>query len=106
MRGLDSELVTYWVEEMHKPLTVFVDGSSGAVGVTLTELLGDRPYNLIHLNDHRDIDARYNAIAGADIAVLCLPNDIVADTINDNHGTSTVIIDASSFTRLNEDWLY
>jgi len=91
---------------MHKPLTVFVDGSSGAVGVTLTELLGDRPYNLIHLNDHRDIDARYNAIAGADIAVLCLPNDIVADTINDNHGTSTVIIDASSFTRLNEDWLY
>lgn len=87
-------------------MKIFVDGSSGATGVTLMDMLADRPYELITISNTRDKDARYAAIDEADIAVLCLPSDVVFETVNDNHNTDTVLIDTSSYSRQNPDWVY
>lgn len=87
-------------------MKIFVDGSSGATGVVLTDMLNERPYEIITIPDVRDKDARYAAINAADVAVLCLPDDVVFETYNDNHNTDTILIDASSFSRQNPDWVY
>lgn len=87
-------------------MKIFVDGSAGATGVTLTDMLSERPYELITIPDVKDKDARYAAINEADVAVLCLPPDVVFETYNDNHNTNAVLIDTSAFSRLNPDWVY
>lgn len=87
-------------------LKVFVDGSSGATGVTLQHLLAERPYDVVTVHDSRDKAARYAALNDADIAVLCVPDDVAFETINDNHNTDTVLIDTSTCSRQNPDWVY
>ncbi len=87
-------------------MKIFVDGSSGATGVALMDMLSERPYEIITIDDTRDKDARYAAINAADVAVLCLPGDVVFETYNDNHSTNTVLIDTSAFSRLNPTWVY
>lgn len=87
-------------------LNIFVDGMSGAVGVALMDILSDRPYRIININDSRDVCARYNAISSADVTVLCLPNDVAEITIHDNHNVDTTIIDASSWSRMDGEWVY
>lgn len=88
-------------------MKIFVDGHSGATGVTLLDLLSNRPHDVITIADAHDKKTeRYMAIKEADIAVLCLPDHIVLDTMCDNQGIDTIIIDASSFSRLLPNWTY
>lgn len=87
-------------------IKIFVDGSAGATGVTLMRLLNERPYEIITADDPKDIASRYAALNSADIAVLCLPEEIATNVVHDNHNTDTIIIDASSAHRTNPDWVY
>lgn len=90
--------------------TVFIDGAHGVAGERLDALLATSslPYKYHHLSSEyaRDKERRYQAIREADIAVLCLPDDIARETMQDLMDVDTVIIDASTAHRTVDGWTY
>lgn len=88
---------------------IFVDGSAGTTGLRIHERLSGRDgIELITLPDEvrKDADARRDAIAAADIAFLCLPDQAAKEAVALAEGTDTVIIDTSTAHRTNPAWAY
>ena len=88
---------------------VFIDGSAGTTGLRIYERLADRSdLSLITLADdvRKDPEARRAAIAEADIAFLCLPDDAARESAALAEGTDTVVIDTSTAHRTNPAWAY
>ena len=88
---------------------VFIDGSAGTTGLRIRERLANRTgIELITLPEalRKDPSARKDALNGADIAFLCLPDAaaIEAVALVDNPGTA--IIDTSTAHRTAEGWVY
>jgi len=88
---------------------VFIDGSAGTTGLRIRERLANRAgIELITLPEalRKDPSARKDALNGADIAFLCLPDAaaIEAVALVDNPGTA--IIDTSTAHRTAEGWVY
>ena len=88
---------------------VFSDGSAGTTGLRIRErLAGRREIELIALPEalRKDPSARRDALNGADIAFLCLPDAaaIEAVALVDNPGTA--IIDTSTAHRTAPGWVY
>ena len=88
---------------------VFIDGSAGTTGLRIRERLANRAgIELIALPEalRKDPSARKDALNGADIAFLCLPDAaaIEAVALVDNPGTA--IIDTSTAHRTAEGWVY
>lgn len=88
---------------------VFIDGSSGTTGLRIEERLSARkdielvkvPYELRH-----EPAVRKEAIAQADIAFLCLPDDAARESASLACDLDTVIIDTSTAHRTAEGWTY
>ena len=88
---------------------VFIDGSSGTTGLRIHERLDERsdielitvPYELRH-----EPEVRRDAIAKADVAFLCLPDDAAKESASLAEGLDTVIIDTSTAHRTAEGWVY
>ncbi len=88
---------------------VFIDGSSGTTGLRIEERLSSRkdielvriPYDLRH-----EPQVRKDAIAAADIAFLCLPDDAARESAALAEGLDTVIIDTSTAHRTAKSWTY
>ncbi|MBR3257728.1 MAG: N-acetyl-gamma-glutamyl-phosphate reductase, partial [Eggerthellaceae bacterium] len=77
---------------------VFIDGSAGTTGLRIRERLGAREgMELIALPEElrKDLGARLDAIAAADVAFLCLPDAAAREiaAAADAAGCNTVIID-------------
>lgn len=90
-------------------ISVFIDGGHGTTGLQIRDRLADRPeIALIALDDDRrkDADARLEALQGADIAILCLPDDAARAAVAMLDGADTRIIDASTAHRIAPDWTY
>lgn len=91
-------------------MKIFVDGQHGAAGVCLIEKLQAMTHThnieLISIVDSKNEAQRYQAIQEADIAVLCLPEEISAKTCSDLSNVDTVIIDASTYHRTLPGWTY
>lgn len=88
---------------------VFIDGSAGTTGLRIFERLADRAdLSLITLPDalRKDPAARREAIAEADIAFLCLPDDAARESAALAEGTDTVVIDTSTAHRTDPAWAY
>ena len=88
---------------------VFVDGSKGTVGLKIFERLSKRKdIDLIVLPEEfrKNIDARKEALNQADIAFLCLPDPETIETVKMVENKNTVIIDASTAHRTNDNWTY
>lgn len=88
---------------------VFIDGSAGTTGLRIYERLSGREdIALITLSDDRrkDPSARRDALAEADIAFLCLPDDAAREAVQLAEGTDTCIIDTSTAHRTAEGWTY
>ena len=88
---------------------VFVDGSAGTTGLRIVERLDARQdIERICLPEalRKDPDARQDAIARADVAFLCLPDDAAREAVTLAEGTDTVIIDTSTAHRTLDDWTY
>ena len=88
---------------------VFIDGSAGTTGLRIYERLAARAdLSLITLQgeDRKDPKARCAAIAEADIAFLCLPDDAARESVALAEGSDTVIIDTSTAHRTNPAWAY
>lgn len=89
--------------------TVFIDGEVGTTGLQIkSRLEGRKDVRLIRLSDsaRKDAAARKDAIASADVAILCLPDDAAREAAAMVKGTNARVIDASTAHRTDPDWVY
>ena len=88
---------------------VFIDGSAGTTGLRIHERLSFRTdLSLITLPDElrKDSAARREALAEADIAFLCLPDDAAREAVTLAEGSRVRIIDTSTAHRTAAGWTY
>ncbi len=88
---------------------IFIDGSAGTTGLRIRQRLEQRKdLELIVLPDNarKDPAARKEAIASADLAFLCLPDEAAKESAQLAKGCDTVLIDTSTAHRTDPDWAY
>ena len=88
---------------------VFIDGSAGTTGLRIAERLAERTdLELIRLSEEvrKDPAARRDALNGADIAFLCLPDDAAREAVSMIENPATVVIDTSTAHRTADGWVY
>ncbi len=88
---------------------IFIDGSAGTTGLQIYERLADRnDIEQIKLPDElrKDTNARREAINGADIAFLCLPDAAAVEAVSLVNNPNTAIIDTSTAHRTADGWQY
>ncbi|WP_419826285.1 N-acetyl-gamma-glutamyl-phosphate reductase [Sphingomonas sp.] len=90
-------------------IRVFVDGGAGTTGLEIVERLRDRPeiaLSLLSDDRRKDDKARGDALAAADVAVLCLPDDAARAAARMAADLAVRIIDASTAHRTDPSWAY
>ena len=88
---------------------VFIDGSAGTTGLRIRERLANRrEIELVILPEalRKDPSARRDALNGADIAFLCLPDAAAMEAVALVENPDTAIIDTSTAHRTAEGWVY
>ena len=88
---------------------VFIDGSAGTTGLRISErLAGLDGVEVLTLPEalRKDASARAEAIAEADVAVLCLPDDAAREAAAMADASGTAVIDASTAHRVAPGWAY
>ena len=88
---------------------VFIDGSAGTTGLRIRERLASRKdLELVILPDdlRKDVEARRQALNGADVAFLCLPDAAAVEAVSLVENPNTVVIDTSTAHRTSEGWEY
>ena len=88
---------------------VYIDGSAGTTGLRIKDQLSTRDdikLSVLPYDDRRDPDKRRAAIAGANLTILCLPDDAAAESADWAQQEGTKIIDASTAHRVADDWAY
>jgi N-acetyl-gamma-glutamyl-phosphate reductase len=94
------------------PIRVFIDGEAGTTGLQIRErIAGRREIALIQVDPGRRKDpaARAEAMAAADVAVLCLPDDAAREAVALAAGLpdgGPRMLDASTAHRVAEGWVY
>ncbi len=88
---------------------VFIDGSAGTTGLRIADRLAQRQdISLITLPEtlRKDANARKEALSGADIAFLCLPDAAAIEAVALAGDSAVKIIDTSTAHRTNPAWAY
>ena len=88
---------------------VFIDGSAGTTGLRIRErLAARRDLELVVLPEEtrKDPAARADALNGADVAFLCLPDAAAVEAVALVANPATVLIDTSTAHRVNPAWTY
>ena len=88
---------------------VFIDGSAGTTGLRIRErLAGRRDIELIALPEElrKEPSARRDALNGADIAFLCLPDAAAIEAVGMIDNPDTAVIDTSTAHRTAPGWVY
>jgi N-acetyl-gamma-glutamyl-phosphate reductase len=90
-------------------VTVFVDGGAGTTGIEIADRLAGRAdVSLSVLSDsaRKNPAARGDALAAADFAILCLPDDAAREAVRLAAGMAVRFIDASTAHRTDPAWTY
>ncbi|HTY18548.1 MAG TPA: N-acetyl-gamma-glutamyl-phosphate reductase [Myxococcota bacterium] len=88
---------------------VFIDGHAGTTGLRIRDgLAGRDDLELLTLPEpqRKDAGARREALRGADLAVLCLPDDAAREVAGWAEGSRVRVLDASTAHRVAEGWVY
>jgi N-acetyl-gamma-glutamyl-phosphate reductase len=88
---------------------VFVDGGAGTTGIEIVERLSGRDdvtLGLLPDDRRKDPAARRDALAAADIAILCLPDDAAREAVALARDLPVRFIDASTAHRTDPAWTY
>ena len=88
---------------------VFIDGSAGTTGLRIRERLASREgLELLTLPEalRKDPGARKDAINGADIVFLCLPDAAAVEAAALAENPSVAVIDTSTAHRTDPAWVY
>src|SRR5512136_1077892 len=88
---------------------VFIDGHAGTTGLRIREWLAGRAdLKRIELPEslRKDPAARRDAIGGADVAVLCLPDDAAREAAAFAHEARVRVLDASAAHRVASGWTF
>lgn len=88
--------------------TIFIDGEAGTTGLEIRERLEARgDLDLILLGERRrDVEARREALNGADAVILCLPDDAAREAVAMIENPAVRVIDASTAYRVDPTWTY
>ncbi|RJL03925.1 N-acetyl-gamma-glutamyl-phosphate reductase [Paracoccus siganidrum] len=89
--------------------SIFIDGEAGTTGLQIRERLESREeIRLIQVDPARrkDADARREAFAEADLAILCLPDEAAREAVELARGLDVRLIDASTAHRVDERWTF
>lgn len=88
---------------------VFIDGSAGTTGLRIWQrLAGRKDLTLITLPEElrKDLNARKDALNGADVAFLCLPDAAAIEAVSLIESDHVAVIDTSTAHRVSPDWDY
>ncbi len=88
---------------------VFIDGSAGTTGLRIRQRLAGRSeLTLLTLPEEvrKDPAARKEAMNGADIVFLCLPDAAATEAVSLVENPRTCIIDTSTAHRTDPGWVY
>jgi len=88
---------------------IFIDGEVGTTGLEIRKRLLPRDeLELIQLGEslRKDAGARREALAAADIGILCLPDDAAREAAIWASDAGTRVIDASTAHRVAPSWVY
>jgi N-acetyl-gamma-glutamyl-phosphate reductase len=91
------------------PAAVYIDGHVGTTGLRIREWLAPRRDLVVRTLDEaerKDPEARRAALAGADVAVLCLPDEASREAALWAQEAGTAVVDASTAHRVAEGWVY
>lgn len=89
--------------------TIFIDGAAGTTGLQIHERLAGRAdltVTALSEAERKDPDARRAALRGADVAILCLPDDAAREAVALIGDAPTRVIDASTAHRVAAGWAY
>lgn len=93
--------------------TVFIDGEAGTTGLGIRERLRVLPVRIHSIDPDRrkDPQARAEAMAAADLVVLCLPDEASREAVAmveklEESGRGPKILDASTAYRTAPGWVY
>ena len=89
--------------------TLFIDGQEGTTGLRIREMIAERPDLDLHLisdQERKDPSARARFLNECDVAILCLPDDAAAESLQLIENPATRVIDTSTARRVNRDWVY
>jgi len=90
-------------------IRLFIDGAAGTTGLEIRQRLeGREEFDLITLDEsqRKSPEARQDALRGADIAILCLPDEAARQAVALIGEADTRVIDASSAHRTAPGWTY
>ena len=88
---------------------VFIDGSAGTTGLRIWQrLAGRKDLTLLTLPEElrKDLNARKDALNGADVAFLCLPDAAAIEAVSLIESDHVAVIDTSTAHRVSPDWDY
>src|SRR5215469_4094600 len=90
-------------------IKVFIDGAAGTTGLEIRERLAarkDLAVSALPEEARKDEAARARALNGADLVILCLPDEAARQAVGLIDNPKVRVIDASTAHRVNEDWVY
>ena len=96
-------------QQLRAKKKIFIDGEAGTTGLQVRDRLADRDdLEIISIADElrKDVEERKRLINEADCVILCLPDDASKEAASMVENENTVVIDASTAFRVDDEWTY